>query len=133
MARAARRAWSDEEEESLLEKLTTLVNQGVWQAEHEFRPSYLGVLENQMRSSFPQGGIAKNHIEAKIKNWKQTCFQLQHMLQIPGFGWNAAENRLLVEDAIWNQYVKVNRRDRQMREMQFPNYNRWCHCFGREY
>ncbi|KAI8532294.1 hypothetical protein RHMOL_Rhmol11G0202400 [Rhododendron molle] len=133
MARAARRAWSDEEEESLLEKLTTLVDQGVWQAEHGFHPGYLEVFKNQMRSSFPQGGIAKNHIEAKIKNWKQTCFQLQHMLQILGFGWNATENRLLVEDAVWNEYVQVNRRARQMKEMQFPNYNRWCHCFGREY
>ncbi|XP_058210947.1 uncharacterized protein LOC131323261 isoform X1 [Rhododendron vialii] len=128
----ARREWSEEEEETLLEHLKSLVDGGIWQNENGwFIPASFVVLETQMRASFPQGGITKFHIEAKMKYWKATCFQLQDMLQISGFGWNENENRLAVENEVWNEFVKVNRQLRNMRDMQFPMFNRWSHCFVR--
>ncbi|KAI8571431.1 hypothetical protein RHMOL_Rhmol01G0119700 [Rhododendron molle] len=105
----ARRAWSEMEEEILLTNLTSLVDQGVWQAENEFHPGYLGVLENQMRVSFPEAGIKENHIEGKIKKWKRDYYDLDAILQIPN----------------WPQL-------RHFRDRKFPNYNRWGHCFVRQ-
>ncbi|KAI8530761.1 hypothetical protein RHMOL_Rhmol11G0084400 [Rhododendron molle] len=67
-------AWSEVEEEILLTNLTSLVDQGVWQAENRFHPGYLGVLENQMRVYFPEADA---------------------ILRIPGFGWNPNENKLV--------------------------------------
>ncbi|KAI8530762.1 hypothetical protein RHMOL_Rhmol11G0084400 [Rhododendron molle] len=64
-------AWSEVEEEILLTNLTSLVDQGVWQAENRFHPGYLGVLENQMRVYFPEAGIKQNHIEEKIKKMEE--------------------------------------------------------------
>ncbi|KAI8547537.1 hypothetical protein RHMOL_Rhmol07G0203800 [Rhododendron molle] len=132
MARAARRAWSDEEEESLLEKLTTLVDQGVWQADNGFHPGYLDVLENQMRVSFPDAGIKQNHIEGKIKKWKRDYLDLDAILQIPGFGWNPNEHKLVVENDVWNEFVRGRPQLRNFRDKEFPNFNRWGHCFVRQ-
>ncbi|KAI8568889.1 hypothetical protein RHMOL_Rhmol02G0235500 [Rhododendron molle] len=128
----ARGEWSEEEEETLLENLMSLVDAGLWQNENGWLISAsFVVLETQMQASFPQGGIKKFHIESKMKYWKATCFRLQDMLQIFGFGWNENENRLAVENEVWNEFVKVNRQFRNMRDMQFPMFNRWSHCFVR--
>ncbi|KAI8539033.1 hypothetical protein RHMOL_Rhmol09G0149900 [Rhododendron molle] len=66
----ARREWSEEEEEeeTLLENLTSLVDAGLWQNDNKwFIPASFVVLETQMQASFPHGGITKFHIEAKMK------------------------------------------------------------------
>ncbi|KAI8524382.1 hypothetical protein RHMOL_Rhmol13G0146000 [Rhododendron molle] len=99
----ARRAWSEVEEEILLTNLTSLVDQGVWQAKNGFHPGYLGVLENQMRVSFPEADA---------------------ILQIPGFGWNPNENKLVVQNDVWNEFVRTRPQLRQFRDREFPNYNR---------
>lgn len=67
----ARRAWSEIEEQTLLQYLTTLVDEGVWQGDFGFCPSYSEVLKNQMQVSFPESGITKIHIEGKIKGWSR--------------------------------------------------------------
>ncbi|KAI8571750.1 hypothetical protein RHMOL_Rhmol01G0143000 [Rhododendron molle] len=126
------RAWSEVEEEILLTNLTSLVDQGVWQAENGFHPGYLGVLENQMRVSFPEAGIKENHIEGKIKKWKRDYYDLDAILQIPGFGWNPNENKLVVENDVWNEFVQNWPQLRHFRDREFPNYNRWGHCFVRQ-
>ncbi|XP_058201826.1 uncharacterized protein LOC131316463 [Rhododendron vialii] len=113
----ARREWSEQEEETLLENLMSPVDVGIWQNENGcFIPASFVVLETQMRASFPHGGITKFHIETKMKYWKATCFRLQDMLRISGFGWIENENRLAVEN-------EVNRQFRNMRDMQFPMFN----------
>ncbi|KAI8559088.1 hypothetical protein RHMOL_Rhmol04G0147600 [Rhododendron molle] len=84
----ARRPWSDEEEDKLLTNLTSLVDQGVWQTDNgEFRDSYLGIFKNEMQVSL---------------------LQLDAMLRRPGFEWNPNENKLIVENKIWNKFVQVS-------------------------
>ncbi|KAI8554841.1 hypothetical protein RHMOL_Rhmol05G0128300 [Rhododendron molle] len=126
----ARRRWSEEEEDTLLTNLTSLVDQGVWRTDNgHFKPSYLGVLTNEMRVSFPRGGINEIHIEAKIKKWKSDYRIVDAMLRRPGFGWNPNENKLVVEDGIWNDFVQDHRFQRHFWEKQFPHFNRWAYCF----
>ncbi|KAI8550356.1 hypothetical protein RHMOL_Rhmol06G0099400 [Rhododendron molle] len=81
----AHRRWREEEEDTLLTNLTSLVDQGVWRTNNgHFKPSYLGVLTNEMRVSFPLAGINEIHIEAKIKKWKSDYHILDAMLRRPG-------------------------------------------------
>ncbi|KAI8559087.1 hypothetical protein RHMOL_Rhmol04G0147600 [Rhododendron molle] len=105
----ARRPWSDEEEDKLLTNLTSLVDQGVWQTDNgEFRDSYLGIFKNEISVSFPQVSINEIHIERRIKKWKSDFFILDAMLRRPGFEWNPNENKLIVENKIWNKFVQVS-------------------------
>ncbi|KAI8524498.1 hypothetical protein RHMOL_Rhmol13G0153800 [Rhododendron molle] len=84
----AHRRWREEEEDTLLTNLTSLVDQGVWRTNNgHFKPSYLGVLTNEMKVSFPRADA---------------------MLRRPGFGWNPNENKLVVENEIWNEFVQVS-------------------------
>ncbi|KAI8555964.1 hypothetical protein RHMOL_Rhmol05G0216400 [Rhododendron molle] len=55
-----------------------------------------------MRTSFPQGGITKNHIQGKIKKWKRkwTYYILHNLLWKPKFDWNQNENRLVVKNEV---------------------------------
>ncbi|XP_058179272.1 uncharacterized protein LOC131298025 [Rhododendron vialii] len=128
----AHRAWSEVEEEMLVTNLTSLVDQGVWQAENGFHSGYLGVLENQMRVSFLEAGIKQNHIEGKIKKWKRDYFYLDAMLRSPGFGWNPNENKLVVENDVWNEFIRDCPQLRHFRDMEFPKCDRWGHCFVRQ-
>ncbi|XP_058193362.1 uncharacterized protein LOC131310389 [Rhododendron vialii] len=128
----ARRAWTEAEEEKLLDNITSLVDAGVWQGEHGgMIPASFEVLQHQMTAAFLQGGFTKNIIEGKIKKWKETYFTIEDMMLTPGFGWNPNENRLVVDNEDWNEFVRVNPRARQMRGMQFSHFNRWAHCFRR--
>ena len=82
----AHHGWTKVEEEILLQSLTTLVDQGVWQSNFGFHPSYSEVLKNQMQACFPEAGITKIHIERKITLWKRDFCYINQMRQIDGFG-----------------------------------------------
>ncbi|KAI8533311.1 hypothetical protein RHMOL_Rhmol11G0287400 [Rhododendron molle] len=82
----ARQAWSEEEEDTLLTNRTSLVDLRVWRTDNGgFHPSYLGVLKHEMQVLFPQAYA---------------------MLRRPEFGWNRNENKLLVENEVWNAFVQ---------------------------
>ncbi|KAI8572661.1 hypothetical protein RHMOL_Rhmol01G0216700 [Rhododendron molle] len=61
-----------------------------------------------MRVSFPQASINEIHIKGKIKKWKSDYLILDAMLRRLGFGWNANENKLVVGNEIWNEFVQVS-------------------------
>ncbi|KAI8524383.1 hypothetical protein RHMOL_Rhmol02G0281600 [Rhododendron molle] len=46
--------------------------------------------------------------QGKIKKWKRDYFYLDAILQIPGFGWNPNENKLVVQNDVWNEFVRVS-------------------------
>ncbi|KAI8549181.1 hypothetical protein RHMOL_Rhmol06G0006400 [Rhododendron molle] len=82
----ARQAWSEEEEDTLLTNRTSLVDLRVWRTDNGgFHPSYLGVVKNEMQVLF---------------------LQAYAMLRRPGFGWNRNENKLVVENEVWNAFVQ---------------------------
>ncbi|KAI8543480.1 hypothetical protein RHMOL_Rhmol08G0221600 [Rhododendron molle] len=61
-----------------------------------------------MRVCFLEAGIKENHIEGNIKKWNRDYFYLDAILQIPEFGWNPNENKLVVENDVWNEFVRVS-------------------------
>ncbi|KAI8559892.1 hypothetical protein RHMOL_Rhmol04G0211200 [Rhododendron molle] len=104
----ARRVSTEVEEQMLLTNVTNLVDEGIWEGNgNGWHPGYLAVLQNQMQASLPQAGIEQNHIATKMKAWKREYSYLATMLHCPGFGWNANEKRLVVEDEVWNDFFRV--------------------------
>ncbi|PIN01430.1 hypothetical protein CDL12_26062 [Handroanthus impetiginosus] len=49
-----------------------------------------------------------------------------------GFGWNESTNMIIIEDSIWDNYVKVDPNARTMRYKSFPLYLSWCEIFGKD-
>ncbi|KAL0360950.1 UNVERIFIED_CONTAM: hypothetical protein Sradi_3779500 [Sesamum radiatum] len=102
------RVWSVREEEGLIVALKDVVKQG-WKCENDFRTRYLGVLEQEMKKLFPSSDIkADPHIQSKIHLWKMTYGSLVSVLGRSGFGWNEATNMVVVDDDVWDNYVKIN-------------------------
>ena len=104
-----RRPWSSDEEQSLVQCLTSLVQMEVWQSDFGFRPGYLQVLKNQMAESYPESGITEIHIEGKIKTWKSTyCTIVHQILMHEGFSWDANEKKVLATNEVWTNYIQVS-------------------------
>ncbi|KAI8549183.1 hypothetical protein RHMOL_Rhmol06G0006400 [Rhododendron molle] len=59
-----------------------------------------------MQVLFLQACINEIHIEGRIKKWKSDYHILDAMLRRPGFGWNRNENKLVVENEVWNAFVQ---------------------------
>ena len=99
--------WREEEEERLLQLLTSLVD-----VEHmrgrRLEPMHLTQLHNEMQVSFPERGIGVNCIYAKIRYWKRDFARIHEMLTFAGFGWDADENKIIVEEEVWDHFVQVS-------------------------
>ncbi|KAL0430451.1 UNVERIFIED_CONTAM: hypothetical protein Sradi_0671100 [Sesamum radiatum] len=106
--------------------LKDVVKQG-WKCENDFRTGYLGVLEQDMKKLFPSSDIKTDpHIQSKIHVWKKTYGSLVGMLGRSGFGWNDATNMVVVDDDVWDNYIKIDPFVKNMRLRSFPFYPAWC-------
>ncbi|KAL0361755.1 UNVERIFIED_CONTAM: hypothetical protein Sradi_3860000 [Sesamum radiatum] len=82
---------------------------------------------------FPSSDIkADPHIQSKIHVWKKTYGSIVSMLTRSGFGWNDATNMVVVDDDVWENYVKVDPFVKNMRLKSFPFYPAWCEVFGKD-
>ncbi|KAI8543375.1 hypothetical protein RHMOL_Rhmol08G0212400 [Rhododendron molle] len=83
-----------------------------------------------MQASFPEAGIKPNHTLTKMKYSKRDFFYVTEMLHSPGFGWDSNENKVVVEDEVWNELIRDRPQVRHYRDMQFPKFNQLGHIFG---
>ncbi|PIN10557.1 hypothetical protein CDL12_16850 [Handroanthus impetiginosus] len=60
-------------------------------------------------------------MHSKIHVWKKNHVSLVSMMSRSGFGWNESMNIIIVEDSIWDNYVK-----------SFPLYPSWYEIFGKD-
>ncbi|PIN22323.1 hypothetical protein CDL12_04965 [Handroanthus impetiginosus] len=101
---------------------------------------YLSVLEKHMMTVFLGTDIRVDpHIHSKIHVWKKNHASLVSMMSHSGFGWNDSTNMIVVEDSVWDNYVKVLSHNyvvdpnaRTMRFKLFPFYPSWCDIFGKD-
>ncbi|PIM99806.1 hypothetical protein CDL12_27693 [Handroanthus impetiginosus] len=122
---ARRQVWTVKEEEALIVALKDAVN--------GFRTGYLSILEKHMTTVFPGIDIrADPHIHSKIHVWKKNHASLVSVMSRSGFGWNDTTNMIVVEDSVWDNYVKVDPNARTMRFKSFPFYPSWCDIFGKD-
>ncbi|PIN19207.1 hypothetical protein CDL12_08117 [Handroanthus impetiginosus] len=103
-----RRIWIVKKEEALIIALKDTVAVG-WKCKNGFRTGYLGILERHILTTFPGTDIrADPHIHSKIHVWKKNHASLVSMMSRSGFGWNKSMNMIIVENSIWDNYVKKN-------------------------
>ncbi|PIN24849.1 hypothetical protein CDL12_02430 [Handroanthus impetiginosus] len=72
------------------------------------------------------------HIHSKIHVWKKNHVSLVSMMLRSGFGWNDSTTMIVVEDSVWDNYVKIDPNARTMRFKSFPFYPSWCDIFGKD-
>ncbi|KAL2251818.1 UNVERIFIED_CONTAM: hypothetical protein Sindi_2304100 [Sesamum indicum] len=115
---ADRRMWTILEEECLVTVLRNLVVIG-WKCDNGFRTGYLAQLESYIAKHFPQANIkAEPHITSKLHS---------------GFGWDESRNIVTVEeDAVWDDYVKLDPFAKGMRQRAWPFFSAWREIFGRD-
>ncbi|PIN18452.1 hypothetical protein CDL12_08875 [Handroanthus impetiginosus] len=129
---ARRRVWTAKEKEALIVALKDAVASG-WKCDNGFRTGCLSALEKHMMTVFPGTNIcADPHIHSKIHVWKKNHASLVSMISHSGFGWNDSANMIVVEDSVWDNYVKVDPNVRTMRFKSFPFYPSWCDIFGKD-
>ncbi|PIN23479.1 hypothetical protein CDL12_03796 [Handroanthus impetiginosus] len=71
-------------------------------------------------------------MHSNIYVWKKNHASLVSMISRSGFGWNESTNIIIVEDSIWDNYVKVDPNARTMRYKSFPLYPSWYKIFGKD-
>ncbi|KAL2231952.1 UNVERIFIED_CONTAM: hypothetical protein Sindi_1375200 [Sesamum indicum] len=130
---AGRRMWTILEEECLVVALRNLVVTG-WKCDNGFRTGYLGQLESYIAKHFPQANIkADPHITSKLHVRKKQYSTLTTMLTRSRFGWDESRNIVTVEeDAIWDDYVKLDPSAKGMRQRAWPFFPAWREIFGRD-
>ncbi|CAA0820421.1 Unknown protein [Striga hermonthica] len=128
-----RRTWTFEEERALIQGLKDLLARGM-KADNGFRSGYTLFLEQYMQQQFPGTTIrAEPHISSKITVWKKNYGLLAPLLQSgSGVGWSETGHLLDVEDAVWNDYVKVYSKAKGLRNKPWPFYSDWVDIFGKD-
>ncbi|CAA0814419.1 Unknown protein [Striga hermonthica] len=127
-----RRTWTFEEERALIQGLKDLLARGM-KADNGFRSGYTLFLEQYMQQQFPGTTIrAEPHNSSKITVWKKNYGLLAPLLQSgSGVGWSETGHLLDVEDAVWNDYVKVYSKAKGLRNKPWPFYSDWLDIFGK--
>ncbi|XP_012836526.1 PREDICTED: uncharacterized protein LOC105957141 [Erythranthe guttata] len=129
----SRRCWTVLEEQTLILGLKDIVSRG-WKCENGFKTGYLGTLEQYMVQKFPGTDLkASPHIHSKIHVWKKHYGALSTMLSRSGFGWNDSNNTIdVVDDQVWQDYIKTDVNARSMRYKSWPFYKDWSQIFGKD-
>ncbi|KAL8494147.1 hypothetical protein ACS0TY_025077 [Phlomoides rotata] len=132
-ASRGRRSWTKIEEDTLVQCLTTIVNDG-WKAENGFKAGFQRELEKLMRKLLPGTDIlATPHINSKIHVWKKEYGSLCDLLSKSGIGWNSTMFTLdIVDEAVWEAHKKVDPSLRSLRFKSWPYYEQWIDIFGKD-
>ncbi|KAL8492724.1 hypothetical protein ACS0TY_024064 [Phlomoides rotata] len=128
-----RRFWSKVEEDTLIQCLTDIVNDG-WKTDNGFKAGFQRELEKGIRKLLPGTYILANpHINSKIHVYKKEYNALYDLLSRSGIGWNSTTSMIEVDDeSVWDA---SKRADPQLKGIHFktwPYYGRWLEIFGKD-
>lgn len=106
------RAWTNIEEEKLVEALVTMVNTGAFKADNSFKPGHIKRLEQALNESLPDSHIlGKPHIESKLRTMKRDWIVVHDMISgssTSGFGYDSVKKCVVAEDQVWETYIQVH-------------------------
>lgn len=81
-----------------------------------FRTGYLSALEKYLANRFPGTDLkADPHILSKIHVWKKQHSSLSTMMSMSGFGWDDRTCQIVVDDPVWEAYVRVSIHKNELR------------------
>ncbi|PPD99794.1 hypothetical protein GOBAR_DD03200 [Gossypium barbadense] len=123
-SRGSKRKWVPEEDAALVSCMVDLHNVGTFNADTEFKASYLNELEKMLEKALPRAMLkAKPNIESRIRCLKREWSVVYDMLNgqnNSGFGWDEHRQLVVAEDAVWESYVKLFERAEKMLEKALP-------------
>ena len=106
-----KRAWSDDENSTLIEVMLEVHNTGKYKADRGFKPGYFLAVERGLQAKLPGRGIKANpHIESIIKLLRSHFNVIYDMLygaNTSGFGWDPLNKCVVAEKPVWDGYVQV--------------------------
>ncbi|PPD92607.1 hypothetical protein GOBAR_DD10466 [Gossypium barbadense] len=110
-SRGTKRKWVPEEDAALVSCMVDLHNVRTFNADTEFKASYLNELEKMLEKALPNAMLkAKPNIESRIRLLKREWSIVYDMLNgqnNSGFGWDEHRQLVVAEDAVWDSYLKA--------------------------
>ncbi|XP_076892782.1 uncharacterized protein LOC143544598 [Bidens hawaiensis] len=67
-----------------------------------------------------------------MKTWKTHFSIVYDMVHTSGFGWDEQKCCIIVDDSVWNEYVKSHKGAVNFRDKSFPFYDKLCTIFGKD-
>ncbi|KAL8517154.1 hypothetical protein ACS0TY_015389 [Phlomoides rotata] len=127
------RAWTKVEEDTLIECLIGIVQDG-WKTDNGFKAGFQRALEKAMRKKLPGTDIvATPHINSKIHVWKKEYSNITDLLSKSGIRWNSTTFMVEVEDeGVWDVSRKADPHVKGMRFKTWPYYGQWLEIFGKD-
>ncbi|PPD74610.1 hypothetical protein GOBAR_DD28464 [Gossypium barbadense] len=124
--------WVAEEDVVLVACIVDLYNVGTYNADMGFKASYLNKLERMLEKVLPHTMLkAKPKLESRIRTLKRDGTIVYDMLSGKDnscFGWNEHRQMVVVEDAMWNSYIKTG----QFRHRSFPYYDQLTSVYAKD-
>ncbi|XP_052489955.1 uncharacterized protein LOC105791196 [Gossypium raimondii] len=134
-SQGTKRKWVPEEDAALVSCMVDLHNVGTFNADTGFKADYLNELEKMLEKALPNAMLkARPNIESRIRLLKREWSIVYDMLNgqnNSGFGWDE-HRQLVVEDAVWDSYLKSHKEAAQFRHRAFPYYNQLTAIYARD-
>ncbi|PPE01848.1 hypothetical protein GOBAR_DD01115 [Gossypium barbadense] len=116
--------------------MVDLYNVGTFNADTGFKAGYLNELERMLQKVLPNAMLkAKPNIESRIRLLKREWSIVYDMLNgqnNSGFGWDEHRQLIVVEDAVWDSYLKSHKEAAQFRHRTFPYYDQLTTIYARD-
>ncbi|KAI8551526.1 hypothetical protein RHMOL_Rhmol06G0193800 [Rhododendron molle] len=76
---------------------------------------------------------ANPHIDSKVRHWKSVRARIVDITNLSGYGWDAVNKRIDVEQAVWDAYEKVHPKKAQgLYGKSFRYFEDWQTIFGKD-
>ncbi|XP_058209780.1 uncharacterized protein LOC131322467 [Rhododendron vialii] len=128
-----RRSWRKSEEDALMK---CMLNEAAekWKAENGFKTGYFTHLEKELEKVLPGCNLKANpHIDSNVRYWKSVWARIVDITNLSGYGWDAVNKCIDVEQAIWDVYEKAHPKKAQgLYEKSFPYFEDWQTIFGKD-
>ncbi|PPD90770.1 hypothetical protein GOBAR_DD12287 [Gossypium barbadense] len=135
-SRGTKRKWVPEEDAALVFCIVDLHNVGTFNADTGFKAGYLNELEKMLEKALPNAMLkAKPNIESRIRLLKREWPIVYDMLNDQNnssFGWDEHRQLVVVEDAVWDSYLKSHKEAAQFRHCTFPYYDQLTAIYARD-
>ncbi|MFQ6670862.1 hypothetical protein Gotur_035598, partial [Gossypium turneri] len=107
-----KRKWVLEEDATLVSCMVDLYNVETYNADTGFKVGYLNELERMLEKVLPYAMLkSKPNLESRIRTLKKDWVIVYDMLNgkdNSGLGWDEHRQMVVVEDAVWNSYIKMD-------------------------
>ncbi|PPD70662.1 hypothetical protein GOBAR_DD32456 [Gossypium barbadense] len=135
-SRGSKRKWVPEEDAALVSCMVDLHNVGTYNVDTGFKAGYLNKLERMLQTVLSNTMLkAKPNIESRIRLLKREWSIVYDMLNGQNnndFGWDEHRQFVVVEDAVWESYLKSHREAAQFRYRTFPYYDQLTTIYARD-